>query len=170
MPSVVDTCWNGLGDATPLSTSPQSRLILPPSTCCSCDSVTPVASAIISKIRGYHQQPFFETVLKEGLTLRFFSSDFSHPISHRTPHYRVGNRVIGWLVISQNRLNFQMKLYCTIQDNMGGNHCVDLSRHLPSCTPGSCAISRRRRRHPSSHRMARRRRGVAARHLVSGNG
>jgi hypothetical protein len=51
----------------------------------------------------------------------FYRSDFSHPISHRTPHYRVGNGVIGWLVISQKRLNFGMKRNCKIQDNMGGN-------------------------------------------------
>ncbi len=51
----------------------------------------------------------------------FYSSDISHPISHRTPHYRVGNGVIGWLVIIQKRLNFRMKRNCTIQDSTAGN-------------------------------------------------
>jgi hypothetical protein len=57
----------------------------------------------------------------------FYRSDFSHPISHRTPHYRVGNGVIGWLVISQKRLNFGMKRNYKIQGEMGcnglGNRC-----------------------------------------------
>jgi hypothetical protein len=50
--------------------------------------------------------------LKSGHTLRrakFSDHDFSHPISHRTPHYRVGNGGIGWSVINQKRLNFQMQ-------------------------------------------------------------
>jgi hypothetical protein len=47
--------------------------------------------------------------------------DFSHPISHRTPHYRVGSDVIGWFVISQEPLNFWVKRNCKRQDNMGGN-------------------------------------------------
>jgi hypothetical protein len=47
--------------------------------------------------------------------------DFSHPISHRTPHYWVGNGVIGWLATSQKPLNFWMKQNCKIQGNMGGN-------------------------------------------------
>src|SRR5450759_4625731 len=51
----------------------------------------------------------------------FYRSDFSHPISHRTPHYRVGNGGIRWMVISQKPLNFGMKRHCKIQDNMGGN-------------------------------------------------
>jgi hypothetical protein len=46
---------------------------------------------------------------------------FPHPISHRTPHYRLGNGRIGSLVISQKRLNFRTKQNCTIQDNMAGN-------------------------------------------------
>ena len=60
-------------------------------------------------------------------TRRFYSSNFPHPISHRTPHYRVGNDRIGWLVISQKRLNFWTKRNCTIQGKMGcnglGNRC-----------------------------------------------
>jgi hypothetical protein len=39
----------------------------------------------------------------------------------------VGNGVIGWLVISQKRLNFGMKRHCKIQDKMVcnglGNRC-----------------------------------------------
>ena len=46
---------------------------------------------------------------------------FSHPISHRTPHYRVGNGGIRRVVINQKRLNFRMKRNRTIQDNMAGN-------------------------------------------------
>jgi hypothetical protein len=49
------------------------------------------------------------------------ASDFSHPISHRTPHYRVGNGEIRRMVISQKRLNFLTKWNYTIQDNTGGN-------------------------------------------------
>jgi hypothetical protein len=64
---------------------------------------------------------------QSGQTQCFYRSDFSHPISHRTPHYRVGNGVIGWLVISQKRLNFGMKLNCKIQGKMDcnglGNRC-----------------------------------------------
>jgi hypothetical protein len=56
-----------------------------------------------------------------GQTQRFYRSDFSHPISHRTPHYRVENGVIGWIAISQKRLNFGRKRDCKVQDNMGGN-------------------------------------------------
>jgi hypothetical protein len=33
----------------------------------------------------------------------------------------VENGVIGWMVISQKRLNFWMKRDCKVQDNMGGN-------------------------------------------------
>jgi hypothetical protein len=65
----------------------------------------------------------------------FYRSDFSHPISHRTPHYRVGNGVIGWLVISQKRLIFWMKRYCTVQGKMG---CNGLGNRRPSqkkCEP-----------------------------------
>jgi hypothetical protein len=56
-----------------------------------------------------------------------YRSDFPHPISHRTPHYRVGNGRIRWMVISQKRLNFGTKRNCTIQGKMGcnglGNRC-----------------------------------------------
>jgi hypothetical protein len=60
-------------------------------------------------------------IVQSGQTDVFCSSDFSHPISHRTPHYRVGNGGIGWMVISQKRLNFGTKWNYTIQDNTGGN-------------------------------------------------
>ena len=51
----------------------------------------------------------------------FYRSDFSHPISHRTPHYRVGNGGIRRRAICQKRPYFWMKRNCTIQDNIGGN-------------------------------------------------
>jgi hypothetical protein len=47
----------------------------------------------------------------------------------------VGNGVIGWLVVSQKRLNFWMKQNCKVQDKMGcnglGNRCSipELSTH-----------------------------------------
>jgi hypothetical protein len=57
--------------------------------------------------------------------------NFSHPISHRTPRYRVGNDRIGLLVTWQKRLNFRMKRDCKIQDKMGrnglGNRCAHAS-------------------------------------------
>jgi hypothetical protein len=76
---------------------------------------------------------------QSGQTRRFYSSDFSHPISHRTPHYRVGNGVIGWMVISQKRLNFGMKRNCKIQDKMGcnglGNRCSDVPYYGATAGP-----------------------------------
>ena len=72
---------------------------------------------------------------QSGQTRCFCNSDFSHPISHRTPHYRVGNDGIGWLVIWQKRLNFGTKRNCKIQDNMG---CNGLGNRCPSqkkCEP-----------------------------------
>src|SRR5450759_3548730 len=63
----------------------------------------------------------------------FYRSDFSHPISHRTPHYRVGNGGIRWMVISQKPLNFWIKRHCKIQDKMVcnglGNRCSILLRY-----------------------------------------
>jgi hypothetical protein len=62
-----------------------------------------------------------------SLGSRVRPGDFSHPISHRTPQYRVGNGGIGWLVTCQKRLYFGMKRNCKIQDKMGcnglGNRC-----------------------------------------------
>ena len=66
---------------------------------------------------GTHPRSFGSRIRLDA----FCGSEFSHPISHRTPHYRVGNDRIGWMVISQKRLNFGMKRNCTIQDNMAGN-------------------------------------------------
>ncbi|MGC1094156.1 MAG: hypothetical protein WA905_15625, partial [Pseudolabrys sp.] len=39
--------------------------------------------------------------------------DFSHPISHRTPQYRVGNHGIGRFVITQKCWIFRIKRNCT---------------------------------------------------------
>ena len=54
-------------------------------------------------------------------------SDFSHPISHRTPQYRVGNPEIERLLAGQKRPDLLMKQNCEIQDRMGcnglGNRC-----------------------------------------------
>ena len=65
----------------------------------------------------------------------FLQLRFSHPISHRTPHYRVGNGGIGWLVISQKRLNVWMKRNCKIQGKMGcnglGNRCPSQKKYEP---------------------------------------
>jgi hypothetical protein len=46
---------------------------------------------------------------------------FSHPISHRTPQYRVGNGGIECLVESQKRWDFRIKRNCAIQGEMGCN-------------------------------------------------
>jgi hypothetical protein len=55
------------------------------------------------------------------------AASFSHPISHRTPQYRVGNGGIGWLATCQKPLNFGTKRNCKRQDKMGrnglGNRC-----------------------------------------------
>ena len=45
----------------------------------------------------------------------------SHPISHRTPRYGVGNRGTRRFVIGEKFLNFRIKRNCTIQDRMGCN-------------------------------------------------
>jgi hypothetical protein len=53
--------------------------------------------------------------------------DFSHPISHRTPQYRVGNHGIGRFVIGQKCSYFRDKRHRTTQSNMDrnglGNRC-----------------------------------------------
>ena len=46
--------------------------------------------------------------------------DFSHPISHRTPHYRVGNRGISRFMISQ-KCQFRMQRNGMIQGKMDRN-------------------------------------------------
>ena len=50
----------------------------------------------------------------------FYSSDFSHPISHRTPHYRVGNGAIERSAASQESHIFRDKteLQDTGQDGL----------------------------------------------------
>ena len=82
-----------------------------------------------------------------------FRSDFSHPISHRTPHYRVGNGGIRWMAISQKRLNFGMKRNCKIQGKMG---CNGLGNRCPSRKNANLnfEISRRRRAKVTSLALA----------------
>jgi hypothetical protein len=48
-------------------------------------------------------------------------SRFSHPISHRTPHYRVGKDSIRLLVAIEKRLNFQTRRDRKIRVGMVGN-------------------------------------------------
>ena len=57
-------------------------------------------------------------IRQSGQTQRFLQILFFPPISHRAPHYRVGNGGIRWMVISQKPLNFGMKRHCKIQDKM----------------------------------------------------
>jgi hypothetical protein len=46
---------------------------------------------------------------------------FSHPISHRTPEYRMGKDSIRLLVAINKRLNFLTQQDRKIQDRIGGN-------------------------------------------------
>jgi hypothetical protein len=68
-----------------------------------------------------------------GQTQRFLQIRFSHPISHRTPHYRVGNGGIRWMVISQKRPNFGIKRNCMIQAKMGCNGLGNRWSKLVAC-------------------------------------
>lgn len=45
----------------------------------------------------------------------------SHPISHRTLHYWVGNGRIEWMAATRKRLSFWTKWNCKLQDEMGVN-------------------------------------------------
>jgi len=72
---------------------------------------------------------------QSGQTRRFYSSDFSHPISHRTPHYRVGNGVIERQQPVKKAIFSGTERNCKIQGKMGcnglGNRCSipELSPH-----------------------------------------
>jgi hypothetical protein len=59
--------------------------------------------------------------VREGLP------QISHPISHRTPEYRMGKDNIRLLAAIKKRLNFQTQRDSKIQDKMGcnglGNRC-----------------------------------------------
>ena len=46
---------------------------------------------------------------------------FSHPISHPTPHYRMGEDSIRLLVATEKRLNFLTQRDRKIQDRIDGN-------------------------------------------------
>ena len=46
---------------------------------------------------------------------------FSHPISHRTPDYRMGKDGIDLLIPIKKRPNFRMQRDCKIQDEIDGN-------------------------------------------------
>jgi len=46
---------------------------------------------------------------------------FSHPISHRTPHYRMGKDSIRLLVAIDKCLNFRAQRDRKIQDRIDGN-------------------------------------------------
>jgi hypothetical protein len=53
--------------------------------------------------------------VREGLP------QFSHPISHRTPHYRMGKDGIVLLIAIKKRPIFRTQCYCKIQDEIDGN-------------------------------------------------
>ena len=92
-------------------------------------SVAHLASAPPDQEKPYPLRTPSVVSLGGGETRCFWQlrSDFSHPISHRTPQYRVGNGEMKWLAASQKRPNFQTKPNCKIQDKMGcnglGNRC-----------------------------------------------
>ena len=47
--------------------------------------------------------------------------EISHPISHRTPHYRMGKDGIDWLIAIKKRPNFRTQRDSKIQDDIDGN-------------------------------------------------
>ena len=53
--------------------------------------------------------------MREGLP------QFSHPISHRTPHYRMGKDGIVLLIAIKKRPIFRRQRDCKIQDDIDGN-------------------------------------------------
>jgi hypothetical protein len=53
--------------------------------------------------------------VREGLP------QFSHPISHRTPHYRMGKDGIVLLIAIKKRPIFRRQRDCKIQDDIDGN-------------------------------------------------
>ena len=59
--------------------------------------------------------------MREGLP------QFSHPISHRTPEYRMGKDSIRLLAAIKKRLNFQTQRDSKVQDRIDrnglGNRC-----------------------------------------------
>ena len=61
---------------------------------------------------------------------------FSHPISHRTPHYGMGKDSIRLLVAIEKRLNFQTQRDRKIQDGIDGNSLGNRWRRMS----GKCAF------------------------------
>jgi hypothetical protein len=69
---------------------------------------------------------------------------FSHPISHPTPHYRMGKDGIDLLITIKKRPNFRTQRDCKIQDEIDGNSLgnrrgtlPDLMAVTPPVWPGS---------------------------------
>jgi hypothetical protein len=63
--------------------------------------------------------------VREGLP------QFSHPISHRTPHYRMGKDGIVLLIAIKKRPIFRRQRDCKIQDDIDGNSLGNRRGTLP---------------------------------------
>ena len=64
--------------------------------------------------------------MREGLP------QFSHPISHRTPHYRMGKDGIVLLIAIKKRPIFRRQRDCKIRDDIDGNSLGNRWRRVTS--------------------------------------